>query len=106
MSVTRRLTRSLLSNGRILKIFTLSKGPKVCGCVVEKGVARVGAKARVFRNNELIFNGEVRSLRHFQEDVKEVRHGMECGIKLDNFLDFSEGDTIQLYEIELKKATL
>ena len=91
---------------RILKIFTLSKGPKVCGCVVEKGVARVGAKARVFRNNELIFNGEVRSLRHFQEDVKEVRHGMECGIKLDNFLDFSEGDTIQLYEIELKKATL
>ena len=91
---------------KILKIFNLSKGPKICGCMVEKGVAKVGAKARVYRNNELIFNGEVRSLRRFQDDVKEVRQGMECGIKLDNFMDFSEGDYIHLYEIELKKATL
>jgi len=91
---------------QILKIFQLTKGPKICGCVVEKGVAKVGAKARVFRKNELIFSGAVRSLRHFQDDVKEVRAGLECGIGLDNFLDFEEGDTIQLYEIELKKATL
>ena len=54
----------------------------------------------------LIFNGEVRSLRRFQDDVKEVRQGMECGIRLDNFLDFVEGDVIQFYEIELKKASL
>ena len=91
---------------RILKIFNLSKGPKICGCLVEKGMAKVGAKARVFRNNELIFNGEVRSLRHFQEDVREIRQGNECGIRLDNFADFTEGDHIQLYEIELRKATL
>ncbi len=91
---------------KILKIFNLSKGPKICGCMVEKGFAKVGAKARVFRNNELIFNGEVRSLRRFQDDVKEVQHGMECGIRLDNFMDFTEGDIIQLYEIELKKASL
>ena len=95
-----------LGTVKILKIFNLSKGPKICGCMVEKGVAKVGAKARVYRNNELIFNGEVRSLRRFQDDVKEVRSGMECGIKLDNFMDFSEGDYIHLYEIELKKATL
>ena len=91
---------------KILKIFQLSKGPKICGCMVEKGVARTGAKARVFRNNELIFNGEVRSLRRYQDDVKEVHQGLECGIRLDNFMDFTEGDIIQLYEIELKKATL
>lgn len=91
---------------KILKIFELSKGPKICGCMVEKGVAKVGAKARVFRGSELIFNGEVRSLRRFQDDVKEVRAGLECGIRLDNFMDFTEGDTIQLYEIELKKASL
>ncbi|MBR2000320.1 MAG: translation initiation factor IF-2, partial [Lentisphaeria bacterium] len=91
---------------KILKIFQLSKGPKICGCMVEKGVARTGAKARVFRNNELIFNGEVRSLRRYQDDVKEVHQGLECGIRLDNFIDFTEGDIIQLYEIELKKATL
>lgn len=95
-----------LATVRILKIFALSKGPKICGCIVEKGVAKVGAKARVYRGNELIFNGEVRSLRHFQDDVKEVRQGLECGIRLDNFADFTEGDLIQLYEIELRKATL
>ena len=95
-----------LGTVRILKIFQLSKGPKICGCLVEKGSAKVGAKARVYRDKELIFNGEVKSLRRFQDDVKEVHAGLECGIKLDNFMDFTEGDTIQLYEIELKKATL
>lgn len=95
-----------LGTVRILKIFNLSKGPKICGCIVEKGVAKVGAKARVYRGSELIFNGEVRSLRHFQDDVKEMRQGNECGIRLDNFADFTEGDHIQLYEIELRKATL
>lgn len=91
---------------KILQIFNLSNGMKICGCKVEKGLAKVGAKARVYRGKELIFNGEVRSLQRFKDNVKEVREGMECGIRLDNFGDFTEGDTIQLYEIELKKATL
>lgn len=96
----------ILGDARILQIFELSKGPKICGCVVDKGSVKVGAKARVFRNNELIFNGEVRSLRRFHDDVKEVKQGLECGIKLDNFLDFEVGDHIQIYDVELKKATL
>ncbi|MCQ2265916.1 MAG: translation initiation factor IF-2, partial [Bacteroidales bacterium] len=91
---------------KIRKIFHLSNGQDICGCIVEKGVATVGAKARVLRNGEIIFNGEVRCLRHLKDDVKEVRAGMECGIRLDNFADFTEGDIIQLYEIELKRATL
>ena len=95
-----------LGVAHILKIFELSRGPKICGCMVDKGVVKVGSKSRVFRKGELIFNGEVRSLRRFQDDVKEVRQGMECGIKLDNFLDFDVGDVIQFYAIELKKATL
>ena len=95
-----------LGVAHILKIFELSRGPKICGCMVDKGVVKVGSKSRVFRKGELIFNGEVRSLRRFQDDVKEVRQGMECGIKLDNFLDFDVGDVIQFYEIELRKATL
>ncbi len=95
-----------LGKARILQIFELNKGPKVCGCLVEDGVVKVGSKARVFRNNQLIYNGEVASLRRFQDDVKEVRAGLECGIRLDNFADFIEGDVIDLYEIELKKATL
>ena len=95
-----------LGQAKILKVFELSKGPKVCGCVVEKGIMKVGAKARVFRNNELIYNGEIRSLRRFQDDVREVKQGLECGIKLDNFTDFDEGDIIQIYDVELKKASL
>jgi len=91
---------------KILQIFGVSKGPNVIGCMVEKGLVKVGAKARVFRDNELIFNGSVNSLRRFQDDVKEVKAGLECGIRLDNFADFIEGDSVQLYDIELKKAKL
>jgi len=91
---------------KILQIFGVSKGPDVIGCMVEKGSVKVGSKARVFRNKELIFNGSVTSLRRFQDNVKEVKAGLECGIRLDNFADFQEGDTVQLYEIEFNKAKL
>ncbi len=95
-----------MGKAKILQIFAMTKGPKVCGCMVEQGVVRVGLKARVFRNNNLIFNGDIRSLRRFQDDVKEVRAGLECGIRLDNFMDFEEGDLIDIFDIELQKATL
>ena len=96
----------ITGGARILQIFELSKGPKICGCRVDSGSVRVGSKARVWRNRELIYNGEVVSLRHFRDDVREVKAGLECGIRLDNFADFIEGDEIELYEIEYKKATL
>ena len=95
-----------IGEARILQIFELSNGQKVCGCKVESGVVKIGAKARVRRGGELIYNGSVASLRHFREDVREMKAGMECGIKLDNFVDFDEGDEIEVYEVELKKATL
>jgi len=95
-----------IGEARILQIFELSKGQRICGCRVDSGIVRVGAKARVRRDKELIYNGEVASLRHFRDDVREVKAGLECGIKLDNFADFVEGDEIELYEVELKKAQL
>jgi translation initiation factor IF-2 len=95
-----------IGNARILQIFDVSKGPNVIGCLVEKGMVRVGAKARVKRAGELLYNGTVKSLRRFQDDVKEVKSGLECGIRLDNFADFKEGDEVQLYEVEFKKASL
>ena len=58
------------------------------------------------RGGDLIYNGEVASLRRFKDDVKEVKAGLECGIRLDNFMDFQVDDEIEIYEIELKKATL
>ncbi|MDD5727167.1 MAG: translation initiation factor IF-2 [Victivallales bacterium] len=95
-----------LGEARILQIFEVKKGINVIGCLVEQGSVRAGAKARVYRGKELIYNGEVTSLRRFQDNVKEVKAGLECGIKLDNFMDFEEGDTVKFFEIELRKATL
>lgn len=95
-----------IGEAKILQIIELSKGPKICGCMVESGSVRVGAKARVRRDGDLIYNGEVASLRRFKDDVKEVKAGLECGIRLDNFADFLVNDEIEIYEIELKKATL
>jgi translation initiation factor IF-2 len=95
-----------LGEARILQIFEVKKGVNVIGCMIEKGSVRVGIKARVYRKNELIYNGEVTSLRRFQDNVKEVKAGLECGIKLDNFMDFEEGDTVEFFEIELRKAKL
>lgn len=95
-----------LGKAKILKIFDVSKGPKVCGCLIEEGYIKVGSKARVYRNKELIFNGIINSLRRFQNDVKEVKAGQECGIRLNNFLDFQENDLISIYDIEFKKASL
>ncbi|MBN2642871.1 MAG: translation initiation factor IF-2, partial [Victivallales bacterium] len=91
---------------RILQIFSVSKGPKICGCIIEQGSVKIGSKARVFRDGELIFNGDVKSLRRFQDDVKEVKATMECGIRLDNFMDFEENDIIEFYEVEFSKASL
>ncbi|MCF7791705.1 MAG: translation initiation factor IF-2 [Victivallales bacterium] len=90
----------------IQKIFQMTKGPKVCGCRVEKGVIKVGSKARVYRGNELIFTGTLESLKHYQDNVKQIKAGQECGIKLNNFMDFKEDDVIQVYDVELRKASL
>ncbi len=95
-----------IGKAKIIQIFSVSKGPKVCGCMVESGTVKIGAMAKVYRDGDVIFNGSVSSLRRFQDDVKEVKNGLECGIRLDNFMDFDENDIIEVFEIELKKATL
>ena len=74
--------------------------------MAKKGIIKVAAHARVFRNTELIYNGSIKSLRRFQDDVKEVRSGLECGILLDNFNEFEVGDYIEVYDYEEKKASL
>lgn len=100
------LREESLGKSEILKVFTPSKGSKICGCNVVKGIVRVGAKARVYRGQELIYNGIIQSLRRFDDDVKTVRQGFECGIRLDHFNDFSEGDWIEVYEYKEIAASL
>jgi translation initiation factor IF-2 len=83
----------------VRRVFTLSKGGHVAGCVVSSG-RLVKGKARVMRRRNLIHEGIIQTLRRFQDEANEVRAGMECGIRLDGFDDFQEGDTIECYTIE------
>ncbi len=83
----------------VRQIFGLSKGGNVAGCYVNSGRISRG-KVRVLRHKGLIFEGVTLSLRRFQDEVNEVRSGMECGIRLDGFNDFEAGDTVECYAIE------
>jgi translation initiation factor IF-2 len=89
----------VIGSAEVRKIFTLSKGGNVAGCVVSSG-RLVKGKMRVQRRKGLIFEGVSLSLRRFQDEVSEVRAGMECGIRLDGFNDFQVGDVIECYTLE------
>jgi len=83
----------------VRKIFELSKGGNVAGCAVTSGRITRG-KVRVMRRKNLIYEGVTQSLRRFQDEVNEVRAGLECGIRVEGFNDFQAGDTIECYTIE------
>jgi translation initiation factor IF-2 len=94
------LTREVvIGSADVRKIFTLSKGGNVAGCVVSSGRI-VKGKVRVMRRKGLIYEGVTQSLRRFQDEVNEVRAGMECGIRLDGFDDFQPGDVVECYTLE------
>jgi translation initiation factor IF-2 len=69
----------------------------VAGCIVRDGLAQRDAKARVRRGEQVIFEGGLHSLKRFQEDVKEVKTGFDCGVAIEGFGDYREGDTIEFY---------
>jgi translation initiation factor IF-2 len=85
---------------QVLAVFPVSKLGQVAGCRVLEGEIRRNAKLRVRRNNEVIFEGDVASLKRHQEDVREVRQGFECGIGLRNFNNFQEGDILESFITE------
>jgi translation initiation factor IF-2 len=83
----------------VRKIFELSKGAPVAGCMVVSGRI-VKGKVRIRRRKEIIYEGVTQSLRRFQDEVNEVRAGMECGIRIDGFTEFQIGDNIECYTME------
>lgn len=93
------LKEVVIGSAEVRKVFALSKGGNVAGCVVSNGRI-VKGKMRVLRRKGLIYEGVSQSLRRFQDEVNEVRAGMECGIRLDGFNDFQAGDSIECYTIE------
>ena len=80
----------------VRKIFELSKGGNVAGCAVTSGKI-VRGKMRVIRKGDLVYEGISHTLKRFKDEVNEVRSGMECGIRLDGFDDFKEGDIVECY---------
>ena len=88
-----------LGEAEIIQVFETSKAGRICGCRVRSGVMRVNAKCKVYREKELIYLGQVQSLRHFKEDVREIQAGNECGIRLDNFEEFEVGDRLELFSV-------
>ena len=89
----------VIGSAEVRKLFELSKGGNVAGCAVTSGRI-VRGKMRVMRRKSLIYEGVSLTLRRFQDEVNEVRAGMECGIRLDGFDDFQVGDTIECYILE------
>jgi translation initiation factor IF-2 len=89
----------VIGSAEVRKVFTLSKGGNVAGCVVSSG-RLVKGKVRVMRRKGLIYEGVTQSLRRFQDEVNEVRAGMECGIRLDGFDEFQPGDAIECCTLE------
>ena len=93
------LRESLIGHAEVRQVFQLSKGT-VAGCFVTDGrIARTG-RARVLRRKQPIYDGGIATLRRFQDDVKEVRAGVECGIKLGDFTEYEVGDIIECYNLE------
>jgi translation initiation factor IF-2 len=93
-------------HAEIRKVFELSKGPKIAGCFVTDGrITRTG-RARLVRRRAVQYEGRIGSLRHFQDDAKEVKAGAECGLRLENFTDYQPGDVIECYTVEKVAASL
>jgi translation initiation factor IF-2 len=99
------IKENVVGSAEVRQIFELSKGVPVAGCMVSSGRV-VKGRVRVRRRKDVIYEGIMQSLRRFQDEVNEVRAGMECGIRIEGYSEFQVGDTIECYTIEKVAAKL
>jgi translation initiation factor IF-2 len=92
------LRENKIGAAEVRQVFPLGKG-KVAGCMVIEGRVQRDALARLMRNNELVYESRIGTLKRFKEDATEVRAGYECGVQLDGYNDYREKDTIEVFEI-------
>ena len=97
---------SQLGMVEVREVYKISKVGTVAGCYVLEGLVRRGSKVRLLRDNVVIFDGELDSLKRFKDDVREVKAGFECGLSLKNFNDIQAGDQLEVYEIVEVTRTL
>jgi translation initiation factor IF-2 len=94
------VVETVLGRAQVLAAFAASKFGKVAGCKVMEGELRRGARVRLFRGTDMVYEGDLSSLRHEKEDVKEIRQGFECGVGFKSFNDIEPGDQLVCYIIE------
>jgi translation initiation factor IF-2 len=98
---------TVVGRAEIREVFSAGKTGKAAGLLVTEGVIRKALKARITRNDVIIYQGEIASLRRFKDDVAEVRAGLECGVTFtQNFTDIRAGDYLETFEVELRERTL
>jgi translation initiation factor IF-2 len=90
----------------VREVYRISKVGTVAGCYVVEGLVRRGSKIRVLRDNVVIHDGELDSLKRFKDDVREVKAGFECGLSIRNFNDIQQKDQLEVYEIVEVSRTL
>jgi len=94
----------IIGRAQVLAVFSASKFGKVAGCRVTDGELRRNAKIRLFRGTDILYEGDLSSLRHEKDDVREVREGYECGVGFKNFNDIQVGDQLVCYVVEKSGA--
>ena len=95
-----KLVEKIIGRAQVLDVFTASKFGKVAGCKVTDGELKRGARVRLYRGADMIYEGDLSSLRHEKEDVKEIRQGYECGVGFKSFNDIQAGDQLVCYIVE------
>jgi translation initiation factor IF-2 len=100
------IKEKIMGHALVKQTFPISKGGKAAGCLVTSGSVRPRFKVRVKRGAEALFEGSILSLKRFQDSASEVKEDQECGIRLDKFSDFEEGDILEFYELEEITQTL
>jgi translation initiation factor IF-2 len=100
------LREIFLGNAEILEVFNISKVGKVAGCRVTEGKVERGAKVRLIRDNVVIHEGTLSTLKRFKDEVREVPAGQECGMAFANYQDIRQGDVIECFNIETIIRTL
>ncbi|MCD0423732.1 translation initiation factor IF-2 [Rubrivivax sp. JA1024] len=100
------LRETMLGNAEILEIFNISKVGKVAGCRVTDGNVERGANVRLIRDNVVVHEGKLSTLKRFKDEVKEVVAGQECGMAFENYTDMRAGDIIECYRVETIQRSL
>jgi translation initiation factor IF-2 len=97
---------TFIGYAKILEVFQITKVGKVAGCQVTEGIVERGAGVRLLRDDVVIHEGKLKTLKRFKDEVKEVQTGQECGMAFENYEDIRAGDVIECFRVETVKRTL